>query len=177
MRSGASERANADCQELFEYLWGADSNLSVSTGRGASAAADWAANKTIALPDWRGRALAFLDDMGNSAAGRLTATYFGATATTLGAAGGSESRALVTNNLPTYTPAGTIVSSFVGVYRNYTATAAGGGELYFVNAASGSGAGSTGTTVTSTFTGTPAGNSTPVAVMSPAMLATIYLKL
>jgi hypothetical protein len=53
--SGATERANADCQSLFQYLWGADTNLAVSTGRGASAAADWAANKTIALPDWRGR--------------------------------------------------------------------------------------------------------------------------
>src|SRR6185369_2932708 len=41
--SGATERANSDCQALFEYLWGADSNLSVSTGRGATATADWSA--------------------------------------------------------------------------------------------------------------------------------------
>jgi hypothetical protein len=93
--SGASERANADCEDLFLYLWAEDANLTVSTGRGASAAADWAANKTIALPDWRGRALAFLDDMGSSAAGRLTATYFGATATVLGASGGTESNNVI----------------------------------------------------------------------------------
>lgn len=92
--SGATERANADTQSLFEYLWDTDASLTVSTGRGASAAADWAANKTIALPDWRGRTLAGLDDMGNTAAGRLTATYFGTAATTLGAAGGLE-----TNNV------------------------------------------------------------------------------
>jgi microcystin-dependent protein len=92
--SGASERANSDCQDLFEYLWGADANLTVSTGRGASANADWTANKTIVLPDWRGRVIAGLDDMGNSAAGRLTVSYFGATATVLGAAAGSESHAL-----------------------------------------------------------------------------------
>jgi hypothetical protein len=62
--SGATERANADCQTLFQYLWGADANLAVSGGRGASAAADWAANKTLTLPDSRGRTIAGLDDMG-----------------------------------------------------------------------------------------------------------------
>src|SRR5947208_1688739 len=41
--SGATERANADAQSLFQNLWGADANLAVSGGRGASAAADWAA--------------------------------------------------------------------------------------------------------------------------------------
>jgi len=92
--SGASELANASAQELFEFLWTADPNLAVSTGRGANANADWVANKQLTLPDFRGRAIAGLDDMGNSAAGRLTATYFGATATTLGAVGGSESHTL-----------------------------------------------------------------------------------
>jgi len=82
--SGASERANADTQSLFEYLWNADPNLTVSTGRGGSSAADWAANKTITLPDFRGRVIAGLDDMGNSAAGRRTATYTGVVATVLG---------------------------------------------------------------------------------------------
>lgn len=92
--SGAAERANADAQTLFEFLWTNDASLSVSTGRGLTANADWVANKTLTLPDFRGRAIAGLDDMGNSAAGRLTATYFGATATTLGAVGGSESHTL-----------------------------------------------------------------------------------
>src|SRR5690606_21344421 len=55
--SGATERANADCEALFEHLWGADTNLSVSGGRGANAASDWAANKTIALPDFRDRVI------------------------------------------------------------------------------------------------------------------------
>jgi hypothetical protein len=113
--SGATERANADCQELFEYLWTEDANLTVSTGRGATAAADWAANKTIALPDWRGRALAFLDDMGNSAAGRLTASYFGAAATTLGVAGGLESN----NVILTHTHTADAVAS----HQHFTAVA------------------------------------------------------
>ncbi len=113
--SGASERANLDCQALFEYLWNTDGNLSVSAGRGASANADWTANKTIALPDWRGRALAFLDDMGNSAAGRLTAAYWGVATgslgTTLGAAGGKEFYTTLTANLPAYTPSGTLAGT------------------------------------------------------------------
>lgn len=99
--SGATERANADCQTLFQYLWGADANIVVSGGRGASAAADWAANKTITLPDARGRTVAGLDDMGNSAASRLTSSYFGATATILGAIGGGESTTLTLGQLPT----------------------------------------------------------------------------
>ena len=74
--SGAGERANSDCQALFNFLWNADSALAVSPSRGASSAADWAANKTIVSPDFRGCAIAGLDDMGNVAASRLTATYF-----------------------------------------------------------------------------------------------------
>jgi len=56
--SGASVRANADQENLFTYLWDADDafgNLTISGGKGASAAADWAANKTITLPDIRRR--------------------------------------------------------------------------------------------------------------------------
>lgn len=100
--SGATERSNSDAQALFEYLWQADSNLAVSTGRGLTSNADWVANKTIALPDGRGRVLASLDDMGNSAAGRLTASYFGTAATTLGAAGGLESDTLDLTKLPAH---------------------------------------------------------------------------
>lgn len=176
--SGATERANADCQVLFQYLWDTDVNLSVSTGRGASSAADWAANKTIALPDWRGRALAFLDDMGNSAAGRLTATYFGTAATTLGAAGGVESRTLLAANLPPYTPSGTVstvtnnVAAVAAQFPPQTPNTVGMGGT-----ASG-GSFQTSPTWTSTFTGVAqGGTSTAFSIASPMMLATIYLKL
>lgn len=106
--SGASERANADCQTLFEYLWNAGVLLTVSGGRGASANADWVANKTITLPDFRGATLAGLADMGNSATTVLTSTYFGTDPTNLGAAGGGQSKTLLTANLPAYTPAGSL---------------------------------------------------------------------
>lgn len=99
--SGASERANSDCQSLFEYLWTADVNLTVSTGRGASANADWVANKTIVLPDLRGRVMAGLDDMGSSAAGRLTGAVSGF-GDGLGEAGGSQTHTLTTSEMPTH---------------------------------------------------------------------------
>jgi len=100
--SGATERANADTVALFAWLYN-DTNLAVLGGRGASAAADYAASKTIVIPDIRGRALAGLDDMGNTAAGRLSATYFGTAATVLGAAGGAESQTLTLTQLPSIT--------------------------------------------------------------------------
>lgn len=110
--SGATERANADTQALFLYLWGEDSSLAVSGGRGASAAADWAANKTIALPDFRGRVIGGLDDMGNAPAGRLTSTYWGSSGAcsgvtpAFGVACGGESQTLTPAQLPSITSSG-----------------------------------------------------------------------
>ena len=57
--SGATTRANADTSALFALLWNntADADCPVSGGRGGSAAADFAAHKTITLPQVKGRAL------------------------------------------------------------------------------------------------------------------------
>jgi hypothetical protein len=55
--SGATEFADASTQSLFVFLWNADASLSVSGGRGASALADFNANKTITLPDLNARAV------------------------------------------------------------------------------------------------------------------------
>ena len=58
--SGGTGRADADTVDLFTLLWTntANAECPVSTGRGASAAADYAANKTIKLPLTLGRSLA-----------------------------------------------------------------------------------------------------------------------
>ena len=58
--SGASTRANADTEALYTQLWNniSDTYAPVSTGRGANAAADFAANKTLTLSRTLGRALA-----------------------------------------------------------------------------------------------------------------------
>ena len=105
--SGATERANADTQNLFVYAYNADPNLAVSGGRTGNALSDFNASKQLSLPDWRGRAIAALDDMGNSLANRLTPSYFGnsgpcsgANATVLGVACGGENQTLTTNQIP-----------------------------------------------------------------------------
>lgn len=69
--SGATERANADCEALFNWLWNHYDNTfcPVSTGRGASSIADWAANKTIQLRNKQNCVQGGLDDMGAAAAG------------------------------------------------------------------------------------------------------------
>lgn len=89
--SGAT-RASIDHQELFLILWNSFSNTDapVSGGRGASAAADWAANKTITLPDMRGRTL-----IG-------TGTGSGLTARTHGAKLGAENHTLSTTEMPAH---------------------------------------------------------------------------
>jgi microcystin-dependent protein len=198
--SGATERANADCQALFEFLWTVDANLAVSGGRGASANADWSANKTITLPDGRGRVLAALDDMGGAAAGRLTAGFFGTAATVLGAAGGAESHTLTTAQLPIVTPAGTVSSPvtdsghFHGVSGASVLDGAGARPLSSSNAVGGNnnpatgfvssnGGGqiietkTTGVTVSSTFTGTSFGSGNAHKTVPPTILLTFYIKL
>lgn len=176
--SGATERANADCQVLFQYLWDTDANLAVSSGRGASSAADWAANKTIATPDWRGRAMAFMDDMGNSAAGLLTTANSGVNGIVLGASGGFPTLTLTTANLPPYTPSGSvsvtstvsdIMRSPTGATDNYTSI---GGICCFINQVR------SGITSTGTLTGTAqGGTSTAFTLVQPTMVATLYIKL
>lgn len=58
--SAGTTRANDDCEALFKLLWNNVGNTyaPVSGGRGASAAADWSAGKTIGLTKMLGRALA-----------------------------------------------------------------------------------------------------------------------
>lgn len=182
--SGATERANADCEALFALLWNSGTTITISGGRGVSAAADWAANKTATLPDWRGRALVGLDDMGSSASGRLTSTYFGADPTVLGQAGGGEYQILTRAQLPTgitsrnASQALSVVSSANvtqnAVYISYVNNA-GGGTTVLNASPTNSALTSTGTAdiiVTSTNTN---GDAHPI--VQPTMLATIYIKL
>lgn len=77
---------------------------------------------TFGIPDLRGRLIAGKDNMGGSAAGNLTTTYYGTDPTVLGNSGGSQSKVLISSNLPPYTPAGSIaaivtVSSYFDFYN------------------------------------------------------------
>jgi len=73
--SGATQRANADTQNLFVYLWGncPDPHCPVPGGRGTTALADYNANKQLTLPDLRARSLVGADCMSTTCAGRLLA--------------------------------------------------------------------------------------------------------
>jgi len=57
--SGATTRANADCQALFTLMWNniTDTWAPVTGGRGTSAATDWGAHKPIKLTRQLGRVL------------------------------------------------------------------------------------------------------------------------
>ena len=64
---------------LYRFLWEADKSLPVySAGvevqRGATAASDWNSNRTLGVPDLRGRTVFGLDDMSAPAASVLQAT-------------------------------------------------------------------------------------------------------
>ncbi len=128
--SGGTERANADTLDLYTLLWDsfADAELAVSSGRGASAAADFAALKTIALPDMRGRVAAGKDNMGGSTASRLTAAAAGFDGTVMGKAGGVQTHSLTVAELAAHHHACATISQFAGptdgfMYDNLTATA------------------------------------------------------
>jgi microcystin-dependent protein len=103
--SGATERANADTSDLYSFLWGADSTLAVSGGRGANAASDFAANKTLILPDYRERTLVGLADMGNTAGTLLSGNTVdnSETTTTLGATVGAGTHTLTVPEMPSHT--------------------------------------------------------------------------
>lgn len=126
--SGATERANADTEDLFVRYWNgmANGQAAVSGGRGASAAADYAANKTLTLPDLRGAIPIGVDDMGNSAASLFGgATFAHGNATTAGSIAGANTHTLVTSETPAHTHG-------VGTYVN----AANGGHSHGLSAAS-----------------------------------------
>lgn len=76
--SGATGRANADTVALYTLLYNntVNADCAVSGGRGANAAADYAANKTIALPKTLGRALACFGT-GSGLTARTMAKTFG----------------------------------------------------------------------------------------------------
>lgn len=178
--SGAgTERANSDTQALFEYLWNnfSDTLCAVSGGRGASAAADFNANKTIATLDMRSKGIFGMDTMGNSAAG-----VTGGSSTAADALGAST-YTVAQANLPNISLSATALS----VNRS-TAQVLGGTTTLQVGFDTGAGqavsnAGhfftSVAALVQSTLTGTvPLGGSgTDIDILPPVRAGTFYIKL
>lgn len=182
--SGATERANADTQSLFSYLWQncTDAHCPVIGGRGGSAAADFAANKQITLPDWRSRIPVGLDDMGNSAAGRMLSSNVtsggGDGVTTPGATGGEANHTLAVSEMPSHNHGVTDPA--------HTHGPGNGGGQFFESGAGGGAALTGGNTVIGS--NTTAASATGISinntggggahnVMQPFMLGTWFIKL
>lgn len=94
--SGATGRANKDTWPLFSFLWNGVSNANapVSGGRGVSAIADFAANKTLTIPKVLGRAIA---SMGLPSSGGQAITW------ALGQVTGEELHVLTVPELAAHT--------------------------------------------------------------------------
>lgn len=104
--SNATERANVDTLALFTQYWGQRPDLQLynsaagAIARGGSAAADWAANCAIAVPDYRDRTGIGMGTMGNAAANRITNGVSALDTSVIGHTGGSEGTTLLIGNLP-----------------------------------------------------------------------------
>lgn len=98
--SGA-DFASDDAEELFLLTWDNidDSNAPVSGGRGASSSSDFAGNKTISIPDVRGRSF-----IGSGQGSGLTSRTHGDT-------GGSETHSLSAGELPSHNHTGRRLTS------------------------------------------------------------------
>jgi hypothetical protein len=171
--SGATERANADTQTLYEWLWNnfSDSLAAVSTGRGANAAADYSANKTIALIDLRDRAPVGLSDMG--------ATTTGLLGTTAGTASGATTLTIAQANIPNYN---LTISGLTGTVKYDIRTdVTAGGAANVVTAVASTGA-QTGSGAMTALSGTLASGGSGTAItaatkMPPYVLGSWYIKL
>jgi hypothetical protein len=176
--SGATELASATAFNLYVYLWLTltDSVCPVTGGRGGSAQADFNANKAIGLPDLRGRVLAGLDDMGNSAASRLTSLTISPNGVTPMGTGGGQVVTMVQANLPSVNWAITEPNSGTGHNHSYTGVQtfgtsnAGATNNYDFN--------TTGFTTGNSVTGitvASGGSSTAMITVQPTALGAFYL--
>jgi len=95
--SAATIRANNDCVNLFTHMWTLPNTVApvLPGGRGTTAAADWAANKTIGGLDLRGRVRSTGDALGGTAANVLPGY-------TVGVSGGEATHLLVAAEMPAH---------------------------------------------------------------------------
>jgi len=123
--SGADERPDDDTLPLYTYLWNnlLDTIAPVAGGRGSTAASDFAANKTLTLPNCQGAMFVGLDNMGATAAGAFTGlTFASGDALTPGSLTGDNARVLSVANLPVHSHTGTTGASVAHTHTGSTDT-------------------------------------------------------
>lgn len=168
--SNATSRANADTVFIFNFCWALPASscpIFTSTGasatRGANPAADFAANMQIATPNMKGLSVIGADTMGGSASTFLTGVPVTiGNATIPGSIVGENLHQLVTGELPTVTPAGTIANGAITINNQGNVLTAGsafssGSVVGLANV----GSALTASQAASLFTGTPFGSNTP----------------
>lgn len=137
---------------------------------------------TFNIPDVRGRAVFGLDNMGGSAANRVTSAGSGINGVAYGAAGGAENHTLTIPELPTVTPAGTVSKPTITttVSQNLFATLSGGtgGANFYAPGSNPIGlTAASSLDATPTFTGTPFGSGTAHPIMPPAIILPLLLRI
>jgi len=187
--SSATELADPTAQALFQFLWTIDSTLAVAPGgRGATAVADWNANKTIALPDFRGRPPVGLSGMGNSDSNRFVGVTFPhGSPLILGSYGGANQKTISNANMPTHShfinlrdPGHNHSYTIAGIFGNGQL---GPGAAYIVTTSlTVTGSSNTGITIGTNAgindnTTTSVGSSAAMDWSTPFMLITVYIKL
>lgn len=143
---------------------------------------------TFNLPDYRGRGLFGRDDMGTTAAGRITSAS-GITGTTLGATGGAQTVTIAKVNLPDYNLSHTLDTVTTGTHNHDVSILRGtveggtGSATALMSPASSYSTGSVNETTTSDgahnhgITGSIAlgGSSTPMSNMPPAAICNFII--
>lgn len=130
-------------------------------------------SNTFNVPDLRGRIAAGADNMGGTAASRLTISYFGANAGVLGAVGGGESHVLSTGEMPMHTH-GVSDPGHAHAVGTILVQGAGGNTL-----GASAGAGFVGLTSQSAVTGVSiqsTGGGSPHAIVQPTIIVNKILR-
>lgn len=102
--SQATGLADNTTRTLYMHLWNSFSNTicPVVGGRGASADADFSANKPITLPDLRGRTTFGYESIPLETSGRITSASVTGDLSQVGLTGGAEKWTLLENQLPAH---------------------------------------------------------------------------